>query len=719
MLTKEEKLIEQYESILNAHENSDVTCSNKEFATLLKAYKRSYKQLNKIIKISDKQQDELKEITDDLNAKTHKVRALLDNAEQGFLSFRDDFIIDAEYSKECVRLLGSGLEGQDIADVLYSTDETKKQFLKEALLNVVNEDNELIKDAMLSLLPEEVVVNRRALKLNYKILNNNTYMIVLTNITKEKILEKKIAKEQDILKMIVIIVSEPIQFYELKDDFEQFAKNKNIFVNLTLSAKENLSELYRDIHTFKGSFAQLRMINCVKELHNLESKLSELSTKEDLTNQDLLDILTHANLEEWLNKDLFIIKEILGIEFFDKQHKLEVDDKFMFGIEDKITYLLQVDNQHINTYEDILNEINRARGTTLNHALSNYPKLCQEIALSQEKNLSEFKIVGGEDILTPIHLKSFVKSLIHLFRNAIDHGVEDLETRIMNNKSEYASITCTIENHKDNFKIIISDDGAGINSEKLKQKALQSNLYNEFELSNMSESAILNLVFIDNLSTNDNITKLSGRGIGMGALKAEVEKLSGNIQIQSTLGKGTTFSISIPTSMYGNLINIASNNRDNITIEYILSPVINRATTYLQSDMKITIKNKALFSYALMNEIKLKEYCAYIHISGLVDVSVCISYDQFLLDKLLHEFNQGHPIKDSDVASYRESISKEVINIITGNALFNPYDKTVLEITTPYIIKHDELITHDLHQKIAHVIIDTEYGEMQILVGKF
>ncbi len=717
MLSKEELLIQEYEDTLNSQD--DVSFTGKELTKLLKAYKRSYKQLNKIIKISDKQQDELKEISENLNSKTHKVRSLLDNAEQGFLSFSDNFIIDAEYSQECVRLLGDNLEGKDISDVLYKNDETKKHFLKEALLNVVREKDDLIKDAMLSLLPKEVIVNRRAIKVDYKILENKQYMIVLTNITKERILEKKIRKEQEILKMIVIIVSEPAQFYELKDDFEKFSKNKRVFINPNLSCKVNLSELYRDVHTFKGSFAQLRMQNCVKELHNLETELSTISTQENITNQDLLNLLDKSDMNEWINKDLYVIKEILGIEFFDKQHKLEVDDKFIFNIEDKITYLLQADDKHINTYEDILNEINRARGTTLNHALSIYPKLCQEIATTQDKYLTEFKVTGGEDILTPIHFKSFIKSLIHLFRNAIDHGVEDLEDRLTLGKSEYASITCSIENNKDNFKIIISDDGAGIDIEKLKSKALKAKLYTEFELSNMSKANLLALVFVDNLSTNDNITKLSGRGIGMGAVKAEIEKLSGEIEIQSIVGEGTKFILKVPTSIYGNLINIASNNRDNITIEYILSPVVNRTTTYLQSDMKVNIKNEATFSYALIDEIKIKDYCSYIHISGLVDVSVCISYDKFLLDKLLNEFNQGHPIKDSEVVEYRESISREVINIIVGNALFNPYDKTVLEITTPYIIEHDELITHDLHQKIAQVLIDTEYGEMQILVGKF
>jgi len=717
MLSKEETLIQEYENILTS--KNDASFSSTEFSKLLKAYKRTYKQLNKIIKISDKQQDELKEVSNHLNMKTHKVQALLDNADQGFLSFGNDFIVDDEYSLECVRLLGDNLEGKDISDILYTNDENKKHFFKEALFNVVNEKDQLIKDAMVSLLPKEVVVNRRAIKLDYKILNNQTFMVVLTNITKEKILEKKIAKEQEILKMIVIIVSEPTQFYELKDDFEKFSANKKIFINPNLSFKINLNELYRDIHTFKGSFAQLRMQNCVKNLHNLETKLSTMNTQENLTNQDLLNILDESDMDEWLEKDLHIIKHILGIEFFDKQHKLEVDDKFIFNIEDKITYLLQTDNQHINTYEDILNEINKARGITLNQALGIYPKLCQDIAKSQNKNLTEFKIIGGEDILTPIHFKSFIKSLVHLFRNAIDHGIEDLETRLILGKSEYASITCQIKNNKDNFQIIISDDGAGIDIDKLKTKALKANLYTESELLKMNDKEILKLVFIDSLSTNDNITQLSGRGIGMGAVKSELEKLSGEIEIQSTLEKGSKFILKVPTLIYGNLINIASNNRDNITIEYILSPVVNRATTYLQSDMKINIKNKALFSYKLINEIKIKDFCSYIHISGLVDVSVCISYNKFLLDQLLNAFNHGHPVKKSEMLQYRESISKEVINIIIGNALFNPYDKTVLNITTPCIIEYDELVMHDLHQKVAQVIIDTEYGEMQILVGKF
>ncbi len=326
---------------------------------------------------------------------------------------------------------------------------------------------------------------------------------------------------------------------------------------------------------------------------------------------------------------------------------------------------------------------------------------------------------GGADILMPLHFKPFFKSLIHLFRNAIDHGIEDIDTRLEAGKSELGVIACHVEDHSEYIKIIISDDGTGINIEALKQKAVTANIFSQEQLARLPEKEILALIFHEGLSTNDEVNELSGRGIGMSTVKAEIEKLSGNIEVESHLGKGTIVSLKIPIAIYGNLINIASNKQDNITIEYILSPIVNRVTTYLQSDMNININKKAKFSYTHIEKVAVKQFTSYIHISGLVEVSVCMSYDLFLLDKILEEFNHGETIAKEELSDYRESVSMEVLNIIVGNALFNPYDKSILEITSPVITVFDELCSHDMNEKIAHVIVDTEFGEMQILVGRF
>lgn len=718
MLSREEKYIQDFETVLSAGKKNDSAkdglyeVSEKKLKKLLKGYKRTYKQLNKIIRISDRQQDEL-------NHKSQKVKSLLDNADQGFLSFGIDCVVDDEYSQECVKLLGNNLRGGNIADILYPDDRKGNLFFRETLKNVCDEESEMIKGVMLSLLPEELILNRRAIKIDYKIITNQKFMLVLTNITKEKILERKIKQEQNILKMIVAVVSDPTQFYELKDDFLAFADNKFSFINNNLSFSTNLSEIYRDIHTFKGSFAQIRMEASVKHLHVLETTLSGLKIGGEHTNQELGQILEQADLHSWIEKDLDIIKKILGEEFFEKQHKLIVDDKFMFNIEDKITHLLHSDTKHVTTYENILSEINKAKGTTINKALSSYPKLCAEVAENLEKNIFEFKVSGGKEVLMPLHFKPFFKSLIHIFRNAIDHGIEDMGTRLAAGKSELGSISCHVEDHSEYIKIIITDDGAGINTGVLKQKALSAEILTEERLARLTEKEVLGLIFHEGLSTNDAVSELSGRGIGMNAVKAEIEKLSGSIEVESHLGKGTTVTLKIPIAIYGNLINIASNKQDNITIEYILSPIVNRVTTYLQSDMNIHLNKKAKFTYTSIDNVVLKKFTSYIHISGLVEVSVCVSYDLFLLDEILEEFNQGEAIDPEELSAYRESVSKEVLNIIVGNALFNPYDKTILEITSPFITDYDELCSHDINEKIAHVIIDTEFGEMQVLVGQF
>ncbi len=96
-----------------------------------------------------------------------------------------------------------------------------------------------------------------------------------------------------------------------------------------------------------------------------------------------------------------------------------------------------------------------------------------------------------------------------------------------------------------------------------------------------------------------------------------------------------------------------------------------------------------------------------------------MSYDIFLLDKILEEFNHGETIAEEELSAYRESVSMEVLNIIVGNALFNPYDKTILKITSPVMTDFDELCSNDTSEKIAHVTVDTEFGEMKILVGRF
>ena len=141
-----------------------------------------------------------------------------------------------------------------------------------------------------------------------------------------------------------------------------------------------------------------------------------------------------------------------------------------------------------------------------------------------------------------------MESLIHLFNNCVDHGIEEMESRMENEKSEIATITCEFL-QKDNFlDIKISDDGAGIDIEKLTQSAIKNSIKSEDEVKSMSEEEKLFLVFADSLTTKDVVSTTSGRGVGMSVIYDEVKKLSGNVEIKNSLGRGVEFIFTLPIS---------------------------------------------------------------------------------------------------------------------------------------------------------------------------
>lgn len=206
---------------------------------------------------------------------------LLNNAGQGFLTFKKDFKVDNGYSKECERIFGKNIEFHDIRTLLF-TDKNKQRYFTDVLCSALDEKMEIKRKSYLSLLPNLILLNKKAIKLEYRIINEATFMLILTNLTLEKNLENKIKKEQKFLKMIVTIVSESTIFSDVMTEYEEFINNKH--------ENFNIQDLYRKVHTFKGIFSQLYMEEMVNLLHSFESILSE-RIKQNLKDYAKLDEL--------------------------------------------------------------------------------------------------------------------------------------------------------------------------------------------------------------------------------------------------------------------------------------------------------------------------------------------------------------------------------------------------------------------------------------------
>jgi len=530
--TIKNKTVPEYEETLVSEFNK----VGKDFKALI----------SRITKMNHTLGDLVEKRTEELSIKSNKVASLLNNAGQGFLSINNNFLINDEYSRECENILGKDLENKDIIELLFEKKKKKVKFFKETILDALAETNDLTSNLLLSLLPPEIIIRKRAIKIEYKVLSDEKLMLILTNITDKKKLELKIKKEEETLKMIVLIVSDSVEFYEIKENYEQFCSDSELYIKDDETAVENANTLYIVIHTFKGLFAQLYMKNTVKELHDLESKLLGFIDDEDSNNTLLHKLISSYNLSSIMDQDLKLITNSLGEKFLFEQSHIKINEELMNKLEKKLSIFCDVSKEHQKECEEILLDIKKLKNRTLKYYLSVYPKICQHLSLSLNKNIYPFEIIGDNNIFVPDSFKPFINSLVHVFRNCCDHGIEKKEKRILLNKNEVGTISCIFKREGDLLNIEILDDGCGINIESIKEKIVHYKLSTKDSLDTLTQEEILNYIFDTHFSTKESTNEVSGRGVGLSAVKIELEKLNGKVEIDSEVNKGTSFMFKIP-----------------------------------------------------------------------------------------------------------------------------------------------------------------------------
>ena len=177
-----------------------------------------------------------------------------------------------------------------------------------------------------------------------------------------------------------------------------------------------------------------------------------------------------------------------------------------------------------------------------------FPRVVRDIGQSLGKEI-ELVMEGAETELDKTIIESIKDPLTHIVRNSCDHGIERPEERAAKDKSPRGKLTLRAFHEGGQVNIEISDDGAGIDPERLKQKAIQNALVPAERAERMSDRELLNLSFLPGLSTAKRVTNVSGRGVGMDVVKTNIEKIGGSIDLQSKKDRGTTIKIKIPLTL--------------------------------------------------------------------------------------------------------------------------------------------------------------------------
>src|SRR5690625_4327501 len=194
---------------------------------------------------------------------------------------------------------------------------------------------------------------------------------------------------------------------------------------------------------------------------------------------------------------------------------------------------------------DLQNIILTMRMVPINTVFNRFPRMIRQLARDLEKEI-EIEIIGAETELDRTVIDEIGDPLVHLIRNAIDHGIEIPEDRIAKGKNQKGKITLKAYHSGNHIFVEISDDGAGIDKEKVTEIAINKGIVTADEAATLTDQQAYELILASGFSTNKEISDVSGRGVGLDVVKTTIESLGGNISIDAVPGEGSTFSIQLP-----------------------------------------------------------------------------------------------------------------------------------------------------------------------------
>lgn len=217
---------------------------------------------------------------------------------------------------------------------------------------------------------------------------------------------------------------------------------------------------------------------------------------------------------------------------------------------------LSVDNE---LFSDILQQLDRVtmnlqhtvmqvRMVPIERIFNRFPRMVRDLSKELHKKVN-LVIDGAETELDRSIIDSLGDPLVHLLRNAIDHGIETPDLRKKLGKYEYAELRLSAAQKGNEILIQVTDDGAGLDPEKIGKKGLERGLITQEDFKKMNDLEKINLIFSPGFSTSDTISDVSGRGVGLDVVKKTIESLDGHIYIDTEIGKGTTFNISLPLTL--------------------------------------------------------------------------------------------------------------------------------------------------------------------------
>lgn len=477
-----------------------------------------------------------------------ELAALLDNSGQGFLSFRSDGLVQPGYSRECRDIFGRDPAGEDIAGLLFPGDPRARDDFAKNTGRVLKEPDAFRRSLYLSLMPKAVHLEGRVLEVEYRELGPDRLMLVLTDVTDARRLENEVEKERARLANVVAVARDPRDFFQVTESFRRFTDACRKKPAGEGDAAESLRRLYRKVHTFKGLFQIFGCCRVSEALHALESRLSGLDGP--VTAPALAEAMCLEPVGRALAEDMETLRRTLGDDFFKRRGGVCIDadaarefQQLAEGLAGVLDAALPGPDPRVRR---LVEKARTLRHVDMRELLAVPLGTASRLAGRLGKVVHTPPVAGEAVPVDPDRFGPLARRVVHLVRNAVAHGIETPEARVRAGKPEAGTVTLSVDREGDALVVRVSDDGAGIRPEAIRRRAAELGLADADRLAAMDDRAVSRLVLAQGLSTAGQADETSGRGVGLAAVMEEVQRLGGDMIIESDPGRGTTFSLRVP-----------------------------------------------------------------------------------------------------------------------------------------------------------------------------
>lgn len=546
---------------------------------------------------------------------------------------------------------------------LFSTDVLESSFYKNIIKKVlILQDQAKIK-VYLSLLPKRLVYNENVYYCSYKVILEGKKEYFLCLLWLNNNIESNDNENRESLKYLkaaIKVATNLPDFLDLQKEFTLFYKVDipDLFFNNRFSNGSIIKSILKQFHTFKGNFARFEFYNSIEQIKNLEDvlikKMNDVNI-DCLNNSEIINIFDKYSVTKVMNEELDYIRIILGNDFFHNEDKILISKKALLEFRKNISKILPFFEAQVVT-----EELDKLSYTTLKELFKFYYSYIPDLAVLYGK-IVKFKLTGNFELLiNGNYYKTFIKSLVNVFRNMIEHGIEAPIEREEKGKDNLGIISVDFIKHKEFLIISILDDGGGVDIKRLRD--VLSYKIGLSKSQEISEDEIVQYIMNDEVSSvyNDS-TSNSSRGLGLGAVKNELDKIGGKCSIVSGKNSGTKFTFKLP---------FVGSCEDKIE-KFDLENLGNKIVSVLKSTILSEFKKKPTSESKMKKGYRyLGKHSSQLRFSGNIRGIVHLSISENLLEEFTIKFINNLDLKEYDVKGIETLLLEavgEILNIVMAS----------------------------------------------------